>query len=134
METVIDPIRMPTVTLSQKEMDDIEELMATGALSPDFLERYHAAVANNVFGADHKRDKFGDPIEQGIGSAGNQTRNSINAYKKFAKYDPDYTPEKFAATVKKMEADLAASNDTRKAAAAAAAGRNRRAGVSAGRR
>lgn len=119
VETVIDPIRMPTVTLSQSEMAEIEELMAAGQLPPDFLERYHVAVENNVFGHDHKKDRHGNPIEQGIGAPGNQTRNSINAFKKYAKYDADYTPEAAAASVKRMEAELAACTEVRKAAAAA---------------
>lgn len=34
----------------------------------------------NVFGAGHKKDKNGKLIEMGVGSAGNQTQQSIEAY------------------------------------------------------
>lgn len=118
VEAVIDPIRMPTLTLSEKELDDIEAMMAEGRLPPDFLERHFVAVENNVFGADHKKDKKGNPIEQGIGSAGNQTANSIKAYKKYCDpsnpkaADPD---PNFAVNLKRMEAELAAANEVRAA-------------------
>jgi hypothetical protein len=110
VETVIDPIRMPTVTLLQTEMDEIEDLMAQGQLPPDWLERYHVAVAANVFGADHKKDKHGNPIEQGRGAAANMTSQSVEAYKKWGKDEPGY-----AENLKRMEAQLAACNEVRAA-------------------
>jgi hypothetical protein len=116
VDTVLDPIRMPIITLSQAELDEIETAMSAGQLPADFLDRYYAAVQENVFGRDHKTDRQGNPIEQGIGSSGNQTRNSINAYKKYGKYEADFTPEKFAADVKRMEAELAVCNEAREAA------------------
>ena len=71
-------------------MDDIKALIEAGQLPPDFLKRHEEAKRQNVFGFDHKTDANGDPIEQGIGSAANQTRNQINAYKKYAKYEADF--------------------------------------------
>ena len=35
---------------------------------------------NDVFGVDHKKDKAGNPIEQGIGAKGNMTVQCIEAY------------------------------------------------------
>jgi hypothetical protein len=110
VETVIDPIRMPTVTLSQAEMDDI----ASGQLPPEWLERYHAAVQSNVFGHNHKSDRHGNPIEQGRGSAQNMTQQSVDAYKKWGKDEPDY-----ADNLKRMQAQLDACNEVRNAATAA---------------
>jgi hypothetical protein len=129
VETPIDPIRMPTITLSEEELDEIEAKMATGELPPDYLERHYQAVANNVFGVDHKRDRKGSPIEQGIGAPGNQTRNSINAYKKWCSADPDY-----AETLKKMEAQLVDSHQARNAAGGGTSRRERARQLATGRR
>ena len=126
VDTVLDPIRMPIITLSQAELDEIETAISAGQLPADFLDRYYAAVQKNVFGQDHRTDRHGNPIEQGIGSAGNQTANSIKAYKKYGKYEDDYTPEQFAANVKRMEAELAACNEARAAAGAGARRRGAR--------
>jgi hypothetical protein len=115
VDSVIDPIRVPTIELSQSEIDDIKALMESGQLPPDFLDRHYAAKENNVFGHDHKKDADGKPIEQGIGSAANQTRNQINAYKKYAKCEDDYSKEKYDATVQRMERELAECNARRKA-------------------
>jgi len=120
VETVLDPIRMPTVTLSQKEMDDIEALMAQGQLPPDYLDRYHEAVAKNVFGFDHKVDADGNPIEQGRGSPGNQCQQSIDAYKKFGRPEKGSSEAEFKEfndNLKRMEAELRACNAARKALA-----------------
>ena len=116
VDSVIDPIRVPTINLSQAEMDEIEQLMNAGQLAPDFLERYHEAVEKNVFGFDHKKDEQGNPIEQGVGSAGNQTMNSINAYRKYAKYEPGFNEKEFLANVERMKAELTACNKVRAAA------------------
>lgn len=117
---VIDPIRIPTVTLSPAEMQELEELIESGQLSKDFIERYHDAVEKNVFGADHKKDRHGNPIEQGLGSALNQTKNSVDAYRKYGNphnpknVDPD-TPEVYEATLKRMEQELKLANEVRAA-------------------
>ena len=110
VETVLDPIRVPTITLSDAELDDIEAQIEAGKLSPDFLERYYAAVANNVFGHDHKTDRHGNPIEQGRGSASNMTQQSVDAYRKWGKDEPGY-----AEHLATMEKQLAACNAVRAA-------------------
>jgi hypothetical protein len=119
VDTVIDPIRMPTITLSQAEMDEIEAQMAVGALPADFLERYDAAVESNVFGHDHRKDKHGNPIEQGRGSAGNQTQQSVDAYIKFGRPAPgasDAEVKEFDDNLKRMRAELEACSEARAAA------------------
>jgi hypothetical protein len=137
VDAVLDPLRIPSITLSEAEIDEIHELMAAGLLPDDYLERHYAAVRKNVFGVDHKFDAEGNPIEQGFGSAGDQTRNGINAYKKYAKYEADFTKEKYEATLKRMEAELVASDKRRAAerlAAQAEAAKKPRGGLGAPRK
>lgn len=121
VDTVIDPIRMPTVTLSQAEIEEIEQLMAAGSLPPDWLDRHFDAVDANVFGADAPKDRHGNRKEQGRGSAANMTQQSIDAYKKWGKGETD-----FAENLKRMEAQLAETNQRREANGTARRGRKPR--------
>jgi hypothetical protein len=50
------------------------------AVREDLLRQAVAQEKNDVFGVGHKTDRNGKPIEQGIGTAGNQTSHSIDAY------------------------------------------------------
>ena len=63
-----------------------------------------------MFGFDHKVDRSGKPIEQGVGSPGNQSRNSIEAYKKYCSHEPD-----FEKNLARMQRELAEA-DARRAA------------------
>jgi hypothetical protein len=63
-------------------MDEIKAQMKAGALPADFLERHREAVRKNIFGFDHKTDKHGEPIEQGMGAKGHETANHFAALKK----------------------------------------------------
>jgi hypothetical protein len=110
-----DPIRVPTITLSQAELEEIEAEIAAERLPADFLERHYEAVQNNVFGHDHRTDANGRPIEQGRGSAANQTHQSVEAYRKWGKDEPDYERN-----LARMEKQLAACDAERKARAASA--------------
>jgi hypothetical protein len=58
------------VALRQEEWDE---------LSPEEKKLHRAAEAKNVFGADHKTDRHGRPIEQGIGSASQPSLNHFQA-------------------------------------------------------
>jgi hypothetical protein len=116
VDSVLDPMRVPCITLSQTEIDEIQQLIADGQLAPDYLDRHLEAVKKNVFGHDHKLDAAGTPIEQGRGSKFNQTQQSIEAYKKYGHDEPN-----FAENLKRMEAELAASNKRRAAADASSA-------------
>jgi hypothetical protein len=78
--SILDPHKPPRVTLSQEELDEAEAQIAEGLLPPDWFARYYEEQAKNVFGDDHKKDKHGEPIEQGIGSVGNMSLNAVNAY------------------------------------------------------
>lgn len=77
-------------------------------LRKGLLKEADQQAKNDVFGVDHKTDRHGNPIENGLGSAGNQTRPSLEAYKKYHKSDPDYEE-----TLKRIEAELAECDKTR---------------------
>lgn len=119
VETKVDVLRPTPLSLSQKEIDEIEEQIAGGQLPSDYLDRCDDAREANVFGHDHKKDKRGNPIEQGIGSAANQTANSLAAYRKYCNpenpkaADPD---PHYADNLKRMQAELEACNAERKLA------------------
>jgi hypothetical protein len=98
------------VTKTVDELNEMRAEIAAGTLPPDAIKQYYADERRNVFGFDHKVDRSGKPIEQGIGSPGNQSRNSIEAFKKFHMHEPD--AEK---TIARMERELAETN-TRRAA------------------
>lgn len=115
VETVIDPIKIQPINYSQAEIDDIKAMMESGQLARDYLDRHYDAVEKNVFGHDHKKDKNGEPIEQGIGTPGNMTRNCIDAYIKNQTERRSGPPEAgFDETVKRMEAELAVCEGRRK--------------------
>lgn len=95
------------VTKTAVELDEMKIQIERGNLPPDAMERYYEDEAKNVFGHDAQKVN-GEYVEQGFGSAGNQTRNSIESYKKHHKGDPDYTE-----TVARMEKELADSNKRR---------------------
>lgn len=129
VETKIDIVRPSPLMLSQEEVDEIEAKMAAGALPPDYLDRCDDAREANVFGHDHKKDRQGNPVEQGIGAPGNQTANSLAAYRKYCNpanpkaADPD---QNYVENLKRMQEELAACNETRAAAQPARRKRGRR--------
>jgi hypothetical protein len=128
VETKFDPVRPPTIMQSEEELDDMEARIARGELPADFLDRHFEAVEGNVFGIDHKKDKKGNPIEQGIGAPGNQTKNSIEAYKKYGRPEKgasEVEHKEFADNLRRMQAELDACNEVR---AASASARRRRGG------
>jgi hypothetical protein len=107
---VVDPVRVPSINLTEGELSDIEAMIERGELPKDFLERHYLAVDLNVFGHDAKTDRDGNYIEQGLGSAQNQTMNSIAAYKKYCNpenpkaTDPD---PNYKENLPRMQAELA---------------------------
>lgn len=71
----------------------------------------------DVFGAEHKTDKAGEPIEMGVGSPGNMTQQNIDAYVK-AQTDKKLreAPEQgYEENLKRMKAQLAECNARRRA-------------------
>jgi hypothetical protein len=112
METPIDPIRVPTINLNHEEIDEIIAGMESGKLPKDYLDRYYDALDANVFGVDAKKDRDGFRMEQGIGSPAQPSANSVAAYKKFGKDEPEYEKN-----LGRMERELAAYLEKRKAQA-----------------
>ena len=51
-------------------------------LPPEEREKYHAVQAEYVFGSDHRKDRHGEPIEQGFGAPGHETGNHFAALRK----------------------------------------------------
>jgi hypothetical protein len=117
-------LKVPVVMLTAEEVADIETKIDAGQLPLDYMDLVADARTRNVYGHDYSTDRDGNPIEQGVGSAQNQTRNSIAAYKKYCDpknpkaADPD---PNFAENLKRMEKELVESNTRRAAAAAEAA-------------
>ena len=71
------------VTLTPDELNDMKKQIAAGKLPPDAVLRDFENEARNVFGFDAKHRRDGSYVEQGVGSPGNMTRNSIDAYNKY---------------------------------------------------
>lgn len=67
------------VTLNTEEVDEIKALIAAGKLPPDTLKAHFAAEEKAVFGHDVRHDRKKRPIEQGIGSPGNESENHFAA-------------------------------------------------------
>jgi hypothetical protein len=107
----IDPIRVPTITQSAGEIAEMQGMIEAGQLPKDFIKRHIDAVDANVYGHDAPKDRKGFRLEQGLGSPKNQTRNSIDAYKKYGKDEPG-----FDENVKRMEAELKACDEAKDAA------------------
>jgi hypothetical protein len=99
------------VTLTSQELDEMKAKVAAGELPPDAVKQHFDVEARNVYGHDAVKTRNGY-IEQGYGSAKNQTRNSIEAYRKYCSHEPDYERN-----LARMEAELKAANDRRRAAA-----------------
>ncbi len=66
-------------------------------------------AVNDVFGVGHRTDVRGNPIEMGMGSPLNQTRPSIEAYKRYHRDDPDYED-----VLKRLELELVESEKRRR--------------------
>jgi hypothetical protein len=121
--STIDPFKIPTITLSEDELDEVRAEMDAGRLPRDYLERYVEAVRKNVFGFDYQTARNGDPIEQGIGSPLNVTANDIAAYKKYGKDEIDF--EKHLARKEKLFAEQEESRKKQAVAARVARQRER---------
>lgn len=96
----------PVVSLTQMEVDEMKELIAQGKIPRDAFEQVEEAAEKNVFGVDVKHDRQGNPIEQGIGSPSQPSRNSINAYRANQLGNKFGAEPNFKENLEKMEADL----------------------------
>jgi hypothetical protein len=59
--------------MTAKTREELEEM------TPEERKLHFEAEARNVFGHDYKRDSKGRPIEQGLGSPSQPTRQSMAA-------------------------------------------------------
>ena len=110
------------VNYSESELAEIEDMIEAGELPKDYLEQHFDAVDANVFGEDAPKDRHGQRKEQGIGSPINMTQGSIDAYIKNQTERSKTGPEKgFEENVARMQKELAATNERKKAEAAKSA-------------
>jgi hypothetical protein len=87
------------VTLRQEELQHLRDTGGEQA-----VRDHCAAEERNVFGHDFKRDpQTGKPIEQGIGSKLQPSRNSVLGYERYCKNEPGY-----AETLARLKSELAA--------------------------
>jgi hypothetical protein len=90
VQQVFDIDVVPTITLSGEELRERRSMMS----AEDFgiwYKRYLDAVNANVFGASAPRDpKSGSRTEIGLGSPGNETSQSVAAYERFGRHEPNY--------------------------------------------
>jgi hypothetical protein len=82
MNSMFDPRRIPAITLRQEEIEEAKYRIEIGELPPNFFELHEEAKAKATFGHDYKRDRNGKPIEQGVGSPGNESINHFISLKK----------------------------------------------------
>lgn len=80
VDKTFDPVRIPAVMYSPAELKEIDDEITAGRLPEDYLDKYFDGLDANVFGADAPKDRKGNRQEQGLGSPGNQTQQSIDAY------------------------------------------------------
>ncbi len=93
------------------------------ALSPAEREEYNDLQRRVVFGHNSQVDNAGTPIEEGIGSAKQPSRNSIEAFRRWCGPKSDNPDPNFEENLKNMEAAYSAHVAARKAAKAQRAGR-----------
>jgi hypothetical protein len=85
------------VTLTSEELRELRAEHGDAAVREHFENE-----TKNVFGANYQRDKNGKPIEQGVGSPEQPSKNSVDAYEKWHRDDVD-----FATRLAEMKAALA---------------------------
>jgi hypothetical protein len=79
-------------------------------LADEIRRQADARALIDTYGEGFKRDKHGKPMEQGRGSPGNQTAESVAAYEQRCKDKPNYHE-----TLARMKRELAACQERRKA-------------------
>jgi hypothetical protein len=99
----VPPVIKSPVHYRQEEIEEMQAMIDKGELPKDAIEQHRHYEALNVYGADAKRDANGNFIEAGIGSAQQPSRNSIEAYRKWGREEPDYHEH-----LARMERELAA--------------------------
>jgi DNA-binding winged helix-turn-helix (wHTH) protein len=94
--------------LADLRVESLDELPV--ALRRSIRKQKNNIDIASVYGEGFSLDGDGNPIEQGIGSAGNQTRHSIEAFKKHH----DTTLPMHAEALKRTEKELTICNEQRR--------------------
>jgi hypothetical protein len=79
----MEAVSVSSLQYVQKQLGayKVESLdMLPAALRKQIRREARRIAIADVFGVDHKTDKDGNPIEQGIGAAGNVTAQHVEAY------------------------------------------------------
>jgi hypothetical protein len=93
--------------LSPQELGErLDELPPAEARQ--WYQRYLEGLSEATFGAEAPRNSKGERTECGQGSPGNETAQSVAAYEKWGRNDPDYEKQ-----LVKKRANLAACNERR---------------------
>jgi len=108
MESMFDKISPLSPTA--EEIDTANAMIANGELDRDYWSRRAEVTAKFVFGNEERR-------ELGMGSANNQTRQSVEAYRLRCNDEPNYLKN-----LARMEKELAEC-EARRAATRKAAGK-----------
>ena len=101
--------------LAARKVESID--MLPKEIRKEIRKEARAIARRDVFGVDHKTDKQGNPIEQGLGSAVKMTQQHVDAYIK-AQTDKKFRSEPepgYADNLKRMQAQLAECNARRRA-------------------
>jgi hypothetical protein len=84
------PLKPSVLNLTAEEVEWMEGLIAQNLLPKNWFELCDDARDRFVFGEDFKIDRNGTPIENGLGSPGNMTAQSVAAYEKWCRDEPDH--------------------------------------------
>jgi hypothetical protein len=79
------------------------------AIAEQIRRQADARALIDTFGEGFKRDKHGKPMEQGRGSPGNQTRESVDSYERWKKDEPGYEEN-----LARMKRELAVCEERRR--------------------
>jgi hypothetical protein len=109
MVEIATPLTPSVLNLTAEEIEAYEGMIDKGALPRNWMDLCAHARDKNIFGTDFKIDRDGNPIEQGLGSPGNMTANSVAAYEKWCKDEPDF--ERKLARMKKLLAEQQIKRD-----------------------
>ena len=97
----IDSVKHVAKRLAEYRVNSLAELPLH--LRKQLRREAEDIALNSVFGDNHKKDANGMPIEQGVGSPGNQTRHSLDSFKKYN----DMTQPANIEALARMEKELA---------------------------
>lgn len=105
----IDSMKHVAKRLSEYRVNTLAELPLH--LRKQVRREAEDIALNSVFGEGHQKDAAGLPVENGIGSPGNQSRHSVDSFKKYA----DMSLPRNIEALARMEKELAVCEARRRA-------------------